>query len=139
MRLLQTLERIVPEIRAGGGPRCIEIATSRYCGHVGPGEDEGMGYRSGEEIKQWKTRDPVAGVRRELAANLDESELERLEAAIEAEIRSAVAAAKRAEWPKFEEIIAFNTSGEYSDVVEFTGAQAAGFRAGQSEALPGPF
>jgi len=37
--LLQTLERIVPEIRAGKGPRCIEIATYRFCGHVGPGED----------------------------------------------------------------------------------------------------
>ena len=34
--LLQVLERIVPEIRAGKGPRCIEIATYRYCGHVGP-------------------------------------------------------------------------------------------------------
>jgi Pyruvate/2-oxoglutarate dehydrogenase complex, dehydrogenase (E1) component, eukaryotic type, alpha subunit len=33
--LLQVLERIVPEIRAGKGPRCIEIATYRFCGHVG--------------------------------------------------------------------------------------------------------
>ena len=139
MRLLQTLERTVPEIRAGGGPRCIEIATYRYCGHVGPGEDEGMGYRSGEEIKQWKMRDPVAVLRRELAANLDQSELERLEAGVEAEIRSAVAAAKRAEWPNFEEIVGMNSSGEYSDLVEFTGAEGAAFKATQSEALPGPF
>ena len=139
MLLLRSLERIVPEVRAGGGPRCIEIATYRFCGHVGPGEDEGMGYRSAEEIKQWKMRDPVAALRRELATDLDGGELERLEAGIEADICSAVAAAKRAEWPKFEEIIAFNASGEYSDVVEFTGPQAARFRAGQSEALPGPF
>ena len=27
--LLETLERVVPEIRAGKGPRCIEIATYR--------------------------------------------------------------------------------------------------------------
>src|ERR1700730_13716438 len=139
MHLLQTLERIVPEIRVGGGPRCIEIATYRYCGHVGPGEDEGMGYRDAEELKHWKMRDSVAVLRRELAAKLDQSELERLEAGVEAEIRSAVAAAKLADWPKFEEIVGFNSSGEYSDVVEFTGSQAVAFKAGQSESLPGPF
>ena len=49
-----------------------------------------MGYRSSEEVKQWKMRDPVAVLRRELAANLDQSELERLEAGVEAEIRSAL-------------------------------------------------
>jgi hypothetical protein len=32
-----------------------------------------------------------------------------------------------------------NLSGEYSDVVEFTGAEGAAFKAAQSEALPGPF
>jgi pyruvate dehydrogenase E1 component alpha subunit len=133
------LERIVPEIRAGSGPRCIEIATYRYCGHVGPGEDEGMGYRDAEELKHWKMRDPVASLRRELAATLNAGEVERLEAGIETDIRSAVAAAKRAEWPRFEEIIGFNSSGEYSDVVEFTGAQGVAFKAAQSEALPGPF
>ncbi|HEY7243194.1 MAG TPA: thiamine pyrophosphate-dependent dehydrogenase E1 component subunit alpha [Xanthobacteraceae bacterium] len=136
--LLQTLERIVPEIRAGGGPRCIEIATYRFCGHVGPGEDEGMGYRSAEEIKHWKLRDPVASLRRELApAHLEA--LQQLETDIETDIRSAISAAKRADWPKLEEIIAFNTSGEYSGTVEFTGTRPAAFRAGQSEAMPGPF
>ena len=139
MHLLQTLERIVPEIRAGGGPRCIEIATYRYCGHVGPGEDEGMGYRSGEEIKQWKMRDPVAVLRRELAANLDQSELERLEAGIEAESVRPLQRRSARSGRSFEEIVGMNSSGEYSDVVEFTGAEGAAFKAAQSEALPGPF
>ena len=126
MLLLRTLERVVPEIRAGGGPRCIEIATYRYCGHVGPGEDEGMGYRTAEEIKHWKMRNPVATLRRELATDLDGGELGRLEEAIEADIRSAVAVAKRAPWPNFQEILPWNASGEYSDVVEFAASEARG-------------
>src|SRR5215470_1313109 len=99
--LLRTLERIVPEIRAGNGPRLIEVATYRYCGHVGPGDDDGMGYRSVEEIEQWRSRDPVAAARRDLAAEIARDELERLEAETDAMIHSAIAAAKRADWADF--------------------------------------
>jgi TPP-dependent pyruvate/acetoin dehydrogenase alpha subunit len=108
MLLLQTLQRVVPEIRAGKGPYCIEITTYRYCGHVGPGEDEGMGYRSAEEVKQWKARDPVVALRRELAASVDPNQLERLELGIDAEVHSAIAAAKRADWANFDDIVAMN-------------------------------
>src|SRR5262245_65894528 len=73
--LLETLERVVPEIRAGKGPRCIEIATYRFCGHVGPGEDEAMGYRSEDEVTQWKLRDPVAALRRQLAESVEQVQL----------------------------------------------------------------
>jgi TPP-dependent pyruvate/acetoin dehydrogenase alpha subunit len=139
MLLLQTLERIVPEIRAGKGPRCIEVATYRFCGHVGPGEDEGMGYRSAEELKQWKRRDPVAALRRELAAGIDRNRLEQLESSIDAEVHSAIAAAKRADWANFDDIVAMNSSGEYARLLEFKSSEAPNFKGSQSEALPGPF
>src|ERR1700730_5373091 len=106
--LLETLERVVPEIRAGKGPRCIEIATYRFCGHVGPGEDEGMGYRSAEELKEWKLRDPVLALRRQLAESVEQVQLEQLESGIAAEVHSAIAAAKRAEWADFNDIIDMN-------------------------------
>src|SRR5262249_851975 len=48
--LYETLSRIVPEIRSGKGPCFIEIETYRHCGHVGPGDDSGLGYRSADEI-----------------------------------------------------------------------------------------
>src|SRR4029453_19496130 len=76
--LLETLQRVVPEIRAGKGARCIEIATYRFCGHVGPGEDEEMGYRSAEELKQWKLRDPVLALRRQLAERVEQVQLKQL-------------------------------------------------------------
>jgi TPP-dependent pyruvate/acetoin dehydrogenase alpha subunit len=137
--LLQVLERIVPEIRAGKGPRCIEIATYRFCGHVGPGEDEGMGYRSEEELKQWKMRDPLAALRRALAPGIEEPQLQQLESSIDAEIHAAIAAAKRAEWADFADIVDMNWSGEYASIVEFKRRDVSSFRGSQSEALPGPF
>jgi pyruvate dehydrogenase E1 component alpha subunit len=137
--LLQTLERVAPEIRAGKGPRCIEIATYRFCGHVGPGEDEEMGYRSAEELRQWKMRDPVAALRRQLAESMEHAQLEQLESSIDAHVHSAIAAAKRAEWADFNDIIDMNWSGEYASVVEFKSGDVSTFAGSQSEALPGPF
>ena len=137
--LLQTLERVVPEIRAGIGPRCIEIATYRFCGHVGPGEDEEMGYRSAEELKQWKMRDPVAALRRQLVESIEQAQLEQLESGIDAHIHSAITAAKRAEWADFHDIVEMNWSGEYASIVEFKSRDVSTFRGSQSEALPGPF
>jgi TPP-dependent pyruvate/acetoin dehydrogenase alpha subunit len=139
MLLLSTLERIVPNIRTGGGPRCIEIATYRFCGHVGPGEDEGMAYRSTEEVMTWKQRDPLAAMRRELVAEVAQDSLERLEAEINARIHAAIVAAKRAEWANFEDIMAMNWSGQYSSIVEFQETESPSFKGSQSEALPGPF
>jgi TPP-dependent pyruvate/acetoin dehydrogenase alpha subunit len=133
------LERIVPEIRAGKGPRCIEIATYRFCGHVGPGEDEGMGYRSEEELKQWKMRDPLAALRRALAVGIAESQLQQLESSIDADIHTSIAAAKRAEWADFADIVDMNWSGEYASIVEFKRRDVSSFKGSQSEALPGPF
>ena len=137
--LLETLERVVPEIRAGKGPRCIEIATYRFCGHVGPGEDEEMGYRSAEELKQWKLRDPVLALRRQLAESVEQVQLEQLESGIDADIHSAIAAAKRAEWADFNDVIDMNWSGEYANIVEFKSSDVSAFKGSQSEALPGPF
>jgi TPP-dependent pyruvate/acetoin dehydrogenase alpha subunit len=139
MLLLQVLERIVPEIRAGKGPCFIEIATYRFCGHVGPGEDEGMGYRSAEELKQWKMRDPLAVLRHALAPSIEEKHLQQVESGIEAEIHAAIAAAKRAEWADFADIIEMNWSGEYASIVDFKHRDEPSFKGSQSEALPGPF
>src|SRR5262244_1293283 len=96
--LLRTLERLVPAIRAGKGPHFIEIETYRYCGHVGPGTDEGMGYRTADEVERWKQRDPVATMRRQVAGELSRNDLERLERDVDAQVHAAIAAAKRAEF-----------------------------------------
>jgi len=137
--LLRALERLIPEIRRGSGPRFIEIETYRLCGHVGPGDDEGMGYRTRDEIEQWKKRDPVVAMRGKLATALAPVELKTLEADIDAEIHAAIAAAKRAEFADFATIVGMNWSNEYAPGIgRFVDAPQT-FKAGQPDARPGPF
>jgi TPP-dependent pyruvate/acetoin dehydrogenase alpha subunit len=97
-----------------------------------------MGYRSAEELKQWKVRDPVLALRRQLES-IKQAQFEQLESRIDADIHAAIAAAKRAEWADFDDIVDMNWSGEYANIVEFKSGNVSTFKGSQSEALPGPF
>ena len=47
----------IARARAGDGPSLIECRTYRYVGHHEG--DPGTGYRTQEEIEEWKKRDPI--------------------------------------------------------------------------------
>ena len=49
----------VAEMRAGGGPRFLELVTYRWRGHVGPREDEDVGVQRKGDLAEWKRRDPI--------------------------------------------------------------------------------
>jgi pyruvate dehydrogenase E1 component alpha subunit len=49
----------VAEMRTGGGPRFLELATYRWRGHVGPREDEDVGVKRKDDLFRWKGRDPI--------------------------------------------------------------------------------
>jgi TPP-dependent pyruvate/acetoin dehydrogenase alpha subunit len=49
----------VAALRAGGGPRFLELATYRWRGHVGPREDEDVGVKRKDDLARWKGRDPI--------------------------------------------------------------------------------
>ncbi len=138
--LLETLQRVIPEIRTGKGPRFLEIETYRHCAHVGPKSDDELNYRRAGELDQWKKRDPVLMLRERLAGAGGTNEIAREEAAAEAQINAAIAAAKRAEFPDFLKMISSNWSGEYAAVAtRFISDTTASFEGGQSDARPGPF
>ena len=84
-------------------------------------------------------RDPVAALRHQLAESMEQTQLEQLESSIDAQVHSAIAAAKRAEWADFNDIVDMNWSGEYASIVEFKSRDVSTFKGSQSEALPGPF
>ena len=48
---------IVKKIRTFSKPILVEVQTRRYNEHVGPGEDFDAGYRSLEDINNWKSKD----------------------------------------------------------------------------------
>jgi len=50
----------VDSIRAGGGPRFLELVTYRWRGHVGHREDEDVGVKRKDDLTRWKLRDPIS-------------------------------------------------------------------------------
>lgn len=69
----------VERARSGGGPTLIECRTYRYVGHFEG--DPGTGYRTKEEIAEWKKRDPIDRLRQVSIASgaVTPEELERLD------------------------------------------------------------
>jgi pyruvate dehydrogenase E1 component alpha subunit len=53
----QTFSQLCASVKSDPRPVLIEIATCRYKEHVGPGEDFAGGYRTEEELAQWKAKD----------------------------------------------------------------------------------
>jgi len=88
--------RLVGEIRAGGGPQFLEVATFRYKEHVGTNDDFDYGYRSREPFEAWTKNDPLVQ---------DKGMLERLLPSVDAEIEAAVAAASKSPAPGVEELL----------------------------------
>jgi TPP-dependent pyruvate/acetoin dehydrogenase alpha subunit len=96
----RTLEAVAA-IRAGGGPRLLEIPAYRWKEHVGPGEDFHVGYRSIEDASPWMDRDQVQVT----GALIEASERQRIEDAVEAEIAEAFLFAEASPFPADEELM----------------------------------
>ncbi|HEX6873905.1 MAG TPA: pyruvate dehydrogenase (acetyl-transferring) E1 component subunit alpha [Micromonosporaceae bacterium] len=85
----------VDRVRAGGGPSFLELKTYRFRAHSMYDPDR---YRDKVEITEWKRHDPIdalAGRMRD-AAELTDADLAAIEAAVNAEIDTAVAHAEAA-------------------------------------------
>jgi TPP-dependent pyruvate/acetoin dehydrogenase alpha subunit len=83
------------------GPFFIECLTYRWKEHVGPNDDFHLGYRSYEEARPWMEGDQVA----RLAALITAGSRERIEAAVEKEIRTAIAFAEQEPFPDAGELL----------------------------------
>jgi TPP-dependent pyruvate/acetoin dehydrogenase alpha subunit len=95
LRLVQRAQEAVDSIRAGAGPRFLEVTTYRWREHVGPGCDYHLGYRSEEEAGPWQATDPVRG----LAEMLDPEVRAEIEEQVETEVADAFAFAQASPFP----------------------------------------
>ncbi len=89
----------VRRARAGEGPTLLECRTYRTRSH-----SEGMrdaGYRTREEVDEWRTRDPITTFRRHVLADghVITDELARIDAEVEELATDALAFAQNSPWP----------------------------------------
>jgi pyruvate dehydrogenase E1 component alpha subunit len=60
----ETAKEAINRARSGEGPTLIEAKTYRFVGHHEG--DPRTGYRTGEEVEEWKSRDPIKTLREKL-------------------------------------------------------------------------
>jgi TPP-dependent pyruvate/acetoin dehydrogenase alpha subunit len=140
-QLHQQFRRLIADIRAGGGPRFVEIETYRYCGHVGPENDDWLAYRTPEEMATWRKRDPVPALRAEAKRlGVAEAKLRECETAIESEIEEAFTTARHDKFPDFSWSLDQAWSKDYSPIVkEFVRGGVGSFDSRQAETRPKPY
>jgi len=80
-------------MRSGGGPAVIEVEVYRFFHQNGPYPGSAFGYRTKDEEGQWKARDPLDRVAREMIklGHIDEAGVERVRAQAVAAMDAATA------------------------------------------------
>jgi len=99
----KTVGEAVVMARRGEGPTLVECKTYRYYGHS---RSDPRVYRTKEEEKTWKTKDPVLDFERRLVewGVLKEAEVKRLEEAVSKEIDQAEEFALNSPYPSIESL-----------------------------------
>jgi pyruvate dehydrogenase E1 component alpha subunit len=96
-----TVTEAAERARRGEGPTFIEGVTYRLAGHMA-GDLET--YRPAEEIEMQKKYEPLAQLQQLLLdRGVAEEELQKIRAAVEAEVEEAVEFAQNAPWPDIAE------------------------------------
>jgi pyruvate dehydrogenase E1 component alpha subunit len=99
----EAVQEAAARARRGEGPSLIECKTYRHRGHY---EGDPQLYKSLEEVKNWKDRDPLIRLRNEITGNrvAKSAELDAIEAAVKIEIEAAVEFAKKSPYPEPDQV-----------------------------------
>jgi len=105
------ISKAAAHIRSGKGPYFLEIKTYRYKGHSvsDPGK-----YRSKEEVKEYKERDPINVLEKKmLNENMaTEADFKKIKADVKAEIDAAIEFAENSAYPDASELYTDNYHGD---------------------------
>ncbi len=131
------MSEAVAHMRAGGGPTVVEADVYRYFHQNGPFPGSAFGYRTKEEEKQWRERDPLTAVADRLTGRgiLTADRLEEFAARVKADMeeiggelleplpggKPGQRRVRPAEWPAPE----FRDVGVRGDLTEFEDAPVA--------------
>ena len=96
----EAASRAIRRARAGEGPTLIEARTYRTRPHAEGMSPTGV-YRTGEEVAEWREKDPITRFRSRILSEgtLTESDLDRIESDIRDEVDEADQEAAAAPWP----------------------------------------
>ncbi|GIW78856.1 MAG: acetoin dehydrogenase [Gemmatales bacterium] len=142
IKVYAALKKAVERARAGEGPTFVEAFTYRWNGHVGPENDDHIGYRTADEIEFWKRNCPIALLERQLFDQgvLSQADKEKMSAEIDEEIADAFAFAKASPFPEDADWRRLNLSPStpLADRLLKDDASAQ-FDQNQQYAIPGPY
>jgi len=95
----------VNRARSGEGPTLIECKTYRFHGHTEG--DPGLDYRTKQELKKWREKDPIQKMKKLLVSEkiIDEKGLSELEHWLKAKIEESAVFALESPYPKPEEAL----------------------------------
>lgn len=106
LKVYETTKEALKHIKSGKGPVLIECLTYRWLEHCGPNEDINIGYRTEEEVTEWKKKDPIKRLKEKLIKEriVDNDMLEKIELEILDKVDDAVRFAKDSQFPEKEEL-----------------------------------
>jgi len=95
------MQDAVKRARGGQGPTLLECKTYLFRGHMEGDPKGGMTYRTEEEMAEWKKRDPLTNLKKQLLDRkiLTESETREIEQKVVSAIDDAAAFAEKSPYP----------------------------------------
>jgi acetoin:2,6-dichlorophenolindophenol oxidoreductase subunit alpha len=137
-----TLKEAFERVRSGAGPAFVEAYTYRWNGHVGPEDDDYIGYRDPAEIAFWKRHCPIRMFEEKLLASgvLSDTRCREISRAADEEVDDAFRFAKESPPPQAPSLEALNApnSTPVADRL-LRDEDHAQFNGGQDELVPGPY
>lgn len=118
LEIYKTAKALIKRARIGEGPSLMECKTYRYCCHSVGTEKLKLNYRTNEEIKNWKLKDPInLWAKKLLEENICvSSELKEIDSIAEDLIEESVDCAINSNWPEPEEAFKDMYATKYSGI-----------------------
>ena len=106
LKVCEAAKEALRHIKSGKGPVLIECMTYRWLEHCGPNDDVNLGYRTEEEVIEWKKKDPIKMLKEKMIKEkiIGNDLLEKIELEILDKVNNAVKFAKNSPFPEKESL-----------------------------------
>jgi TPP-dependent pyruvate/acetoin dehydrogenase alpha subunit len=140
VQVYRTLEQAIQSARCRKGPAFVQAYTYRWNGHVGPENDDHIGYRTPEEVAFWKAHCPIRLLEESMASAGLATNRDAVARDIDAETSDAFTFAKASPFPRDADWYSCNYSSATPLADQLLHDLDAGaFDQYQAEAVPGPY